>query len=79
VIATTATGAEDLFTDGVEGFIMPIRSPEALLERMQRFVDEPGLRAQMSAAALERVQSLGGWTTYGDRWEALLRSLTAKA
>ena len=29
VIATTNTGAEDLFTDGVEGFIVPIRDPDA--------------------------------------------------
>ncbi len=79
VIATTATGAEDLFTDGVEGFIVPIRSPEALQERMQRFVDEPGLREQMSLAALQRVASLGGWNTYGERWEALLHRLTGRA
>ena len=28
VIASTNTGAEDLFTDGVEGFVVPIRDPE---------------------------------------------------
>lgn len=78
VIATTATGAEDLFTDGVEGYIVPIRSPEALLDRMQRFADDPSLRERMSTAALQRVQKLGGWTTYGDRWETLLRELTGK-
>ncbi len=76
VIATTATGAEDLFTDGVEGFIVPTRSPQALLDCMQRLVDEPELRQRMSEAALERVQTLGGWTDYGDRWERLLRELT---
>src|SRR6185437_15302889 len=30
VIATTATGAEDLFTDGVEGFILADRNTDAL-------------------------------------------------
>lgn len=79
VIASTATGSEDLFTDGVEGFIVPIRSVEAIVDRLQRFVDDPTLRDRMSAAALERVKSFGGWRAYGDRWETLLHQLTGKA
>lgn len=79
VIASTATGSEDLFTDGVEGFIVPIRSVDAIVDRLQRFVDDPTLRDRMSAAALERVKSLGGWREYGDRWETLLHQLTGKA
>lgn len=65
VIATTNTGAEDLFTDGVEGFIVPIRNPEAIAERMQLLADRPDLQQQMSVAALERVKRLGGWASYG--------------
>jgi glycosyltransferase involved in cell wall biosynthesis len=78
VIATTATGGEDLFTDGIEGFIIPVRSPAAILDRLQRFLDDPTLRGRMSEAALRRVQSIGGWHQYGDRWEALLLQLTDK-
>ncbi len=79
VIATTATGAEDLLTDGVEGFIVPIRSVEALADRMQQLVDDPDLRNRMSAAALARVQTIGGWRDYGDRWVRLLEALTGQA
>ena len=39
VIATTNSGASDLFTDGIEGFIVPIRDPDALRDRMQRLPD----------------------------------------
>ena len=78
VICSTHTGGEDLFTDGVEGFIVPVRDPAALADRMQRLADSPALQTGMRAAALARVQSLGGWTAYGDRWEALLRQLTAR-
>jgi glycosyltransferase involved in cell wall biosynthesis len=78
VIATTATGGEDLFTDGVEGFIVPTRSPAVITDRLQRFLDDPTLRERMSVAALARVQSIGGWHTYGDRWEALLHQLTGR-
>ena len=30
LISSTNTGGEDLFSDGVEGFVVPIRSPEAI-------------------------------------------------
>ncbi len=76
IIASTATGSEDLFTDNVEGFILPIRDLDGLVDRMQHIADEPGLRDRMSAAALARVQQIGGWTQYGDQWESLLHRLT---
>jgi starch synthase len=79
VIATTATGAEDLFSDGVEGFIIAPRDVDALTERMQQMADDPALRERMSAAALERVKSLGGWDHYGELWDALLHALTGIA
>jgi starch synthase len=78
VLASTNTGAEDLYTDEVEGFIVPVRDSEALLERMQRVVDEPELWVRIRAAALLRVQSIGGWSDYGDRWQTLLQQLTGK-
>jgi glycosyltransferase involved in cell wall biosynthesis len=77
VIASTNTGSEDLFTDEVEGYIVPIRDSLALTRRMQQIVEEPGLRHRLSEAALRRVKSLGGWNDYGDRWEALLTEVTS--
>jgi glycosyltransferase involved in cell wall biosynthesis len=77
-IASTHTGGQDLFTDGVEGFLVPIRDPAAITSRLQQLADSPTLQRAMSAAALARVHSLGGWTDYGDRWESLLHTLTGK-
>jgi starch synthase len=79
VIATAATGAEDLFTDGVEGFIIPDRDTDALADRLQRLADDPTLRDRMSAAALARVQHLRGWDHYGDQWDTLLHNVTGIA
>ena len=67
VIATPNTGAEDLFTDGVEGFIVPVRDPGTIRERVLRLYQDPGLRDEMSRAALRRVQSMRGWNEYGER------------
>lgn len=78
VIATTNTGAEDLFTDGVEGFIVPIRSPEAIREKLEWMMDNEELRERMAAAALEQVKKLGGWDSYGDRVDSVYRELTAR-
>jgi glycosyltransferase involved in cell wall biosynthesis len=78
VIASTNTGSEDLFSDSIEGFIVPIRDTEALTYRMQQFADDPSLRERMSQAALARVKFLGGWKEYGDQWERLLYQETGR-
>jgi Glycosyltransferase len=75
VIATSNTGAEDLFTDGVEGFIVPIRSPDILADRLQYLADNPEQRLQMSEAALQRVQRIGGWDQYGENIVAAVKEL----
>jgi glycosyltransferase involved in cell wall biosynthesis len=76
VLASTNTGSEDLFTDGIEGFIVPIRDVDALAGRLQLLADDPALQRRMSEAALARVKHLGGWRQYGDLWESLLQRLT---
>jgi alpha-maltose-1-phosphate synthase len=77
VLCSTNTGGEDLFTNGIEGFIVPVRDVAALTERMQQLADDPALQSRMSEAALQRVRLLGGWDDYGDRWESLLSHLVA--
>ncbi len=79
VIASRNSGGEDLFDDGVEGFIVSIRSADALTARMQQLADDPALQKAMSAAALERVKRIGGWQQYGEAWEKLLLQLTGNA
>ena len=66
VIASENTGARDLFRDGQEGFIIPIRDARAIADRLQRLADNRDLRSQMCAAALRRVRSIGGWDNYGE-------------
>lgn len=77
VLATTNTGAEDLFSDGVEGFIVPIREADTLAQRLQQLADDSSLQRKMSEAALARVKHIGGWKQYGDAWETLLLRLTS--
>ncbi|MBS1815758.1 MAG: glycosyltransferase family 4 protein [Acidobacteria bacterium] len=75
VIATDHTGGPDLIDEGRDGFVVPIRSPEAIREKFELLASTPYLREQMGAAALEKVTKLGGWDTYGDAWEQFLKNL----
>lgn len=75
VVASRHTGAEDLFTDAEEGFIVPSRDADALTGRLQQLADDPALRHAMSGKALARVQHAGGWREYGDAAYAAYRSL----
>jgi len=76
-LATPNTGSEDLFTDGIEGFIVPIRDVDALVNRMQRLANDPALQRRMSESAQTRMRRSGGWRHYGDNWESLLCRLVA--
>jgi len=76
VICSTNTGGPDLLTDGVEGFVVPIRDADAITARLQELVDDSARQHAMGEAAMKRVQSLRGWADYGDRWESLLHKLT---
>jgi glycosyltransferase involved in cell wall biosynthesis len=67
VIATPNSGAEDLITDGTEGFIVPPRSAQAISERLTLLFGDPALRATMGQAARARVENLGGWSAYARR------------
>jgi alpha-maltose-1-phosphate synthase len=78
VIATTNTGAPDLLTDGVEGFIVPIRDPEAIRDKILYLYRNPELRDEMSQAALQRVRSLRGWNDYGERAVAIYQEALAQ-
>jgi glycosyltransferase involved in cell wall biosynthesis len=77
VVASEHTGGRDLFEDGVEGFIVPIRDVPGLTVRLQQLADERGLWERMSAAALRRVALLGGWRDYGNAWAKLCMNLNA--
>ena len=65
VIATPNSGVEDLIEDGREGFVVPIRDPDAIAERLIRLYCDRELLTFMSQNARRRVEHLGGWATYG--------------
>ncbi len=75
VIATENTGAPDLFTDGKEGFIVPIRDNDAIAEALTQLFEDRALLQSMSIAARQRVEHIAGWDDYGAQIIALFRTL----
>jgi glycosyltransferase involved in cell wall biosynthesis len=71
IIASKHTGAEDLINDGCEGYIVPIRDESALSERLQNLADHPEIRISMGTKALEKIQKIGGWNSYGEKAVAI--------
>jgi alpha-maltose-1-phosphate synthase len=63
VIATPNTGAADLFEDGDGGFIVPIRSADAIAERLTQLGEDRALLAAMSAKA-PAVAARWSWKRY---------------
>ncbi len=59
VVATDAVGAAagGLVEDGVNGFIVPERDPEALAGALRKILDNPDLRAEMSRNARQKIDA----------------------
>jgi starch synthase len=75
VVASEATGAEELITHGVEGFIVPTGDEGRLSEALDLLLSDEDLARNMGDAAWRRMQSLGGWDRYGDDALAVYRRL----
>ena len=79
VIATENSGAMDLFTDGSTGFIVPIRSPAAIAEKLQLLADDPAKLEAMSNQARLPGPGRHSWETTGHHLVKALRDLTAQS
>lgn len=75
VIATENTGAEDLFQNNKEGFIIKARSIDQLHDTMQLLADNQLLQKEMSNNAILNVKKIGGWNDYGNKWCEKLKGI----
>lgn len=64
LIITPNTGGEDLIDEGVTGFLVPIRRPDMIAEKIAWFVDNQAALPEMSRAARAKAARLT-WESYG--------------
>ncbi len=79
VIATAHTAGPDVIDDGVDGFLVPIRSAEAIAEKLELLLARPALLTAMKHAARRKAATLG-WEAYRRRLaDCLLQAERMKA
>ena len=54
MVATEVGGVPELVEDGVTGFLIPPRDPDASAEALQRLIADPELRRRMGQAGREK-------------------------
>jgi glycosyltransferase involved in cell wall biosynthesis len=66
IIVTRNAGGEDLVEDGKAGYLIPIRDPQAIAEKLEMLFNNRVLLNEMRQAAQSKAQSLS-WTDYRQR------------
>jgi len=66
LIITPNTGGDDLIIEGETGFIVPIRSPQAIAEKINWFLNNRQLIPEMGRKAILHAQKYT-WADYGQR------------
>jgi glycosyltransferase involved in cell wall biosynthesis len=74
VITTANTCGPEIMTDGGEGFIVPIRDPDAIAEKFTLLYEEEGRRRAMAEAAKRRATEVS-WVRFEDQVAGLVREL----
>jgi glycosyltransferase involved in cell wall biosynthesis len=70
-IVSEHTFAHDVITDGVNGYVVPIRDSDAIAERLEHLQRYPDARRAMGAAARRTAEELS-WVAFGSRVATLL-------
>ena len=76
VITTTNTCGPEIMTDGGEGFIVPIRDPDAIADKLTLLYEDESRRRAMAEAAKQRAAE-ANWARFEDRVAGLVRELNA--
>jgi glycogen(starch) synthase len=61
VVCTDAGGNAELVIDGLNGYVVPMRDPEALADRINALLDDPGKRESMGRAGRRRAEEEFDW------------------
>ena len=72
VIVSENTAAPEIVSDGSQGYVVPIRDPDSIAERLRDLHDHPERRRTMGAAARRKAEELSG-DAYGPRIAEALR------
>ena len=67
VVVTDAPGCRDTVVDGVDGLLVPTKSPESIANAVGRVASEPELRSQLVERGLAKARSQD-WSNIAARY-----------
>ena len=73
VIATAVGGIPEVVKDGVNGILVPPKSPEHIAKALERLLSDSGLRKKFSRAAAESVKDYT-WSKITEKYERIYSS-----
>jgi len=75
IVTTSAGGMSEVVSDGQEGFVVPVRDPDAMADRLEVLARDVTMRAAMGRAARERAVVELSLERQAQRFEELYASL----
>lgn len=75
MIITPNSGGENIITDKVNGYVVPIRSPQTIKEKLEMLYADRTLLAEVSKKAADAIQQGFTWNDYGNRYMANLEKV----
>ena len=78
VVTTDCGGMREAVMDGVEGFVVPMRDPDAMASALKRLWGDSNLRQTMGAAARQRIQMQFDLERQIDEFQDLLMFATQR-
>ncbi len=75
VIITPNTGGENIVQNEVSGFVVPVREPAAIAEKIEVLFNDSQKLGEMKEAARAAIANGYTWNDYGDRYAAFLKRL----
>ena len=77
VVSTATVGADEAIEDGVSGFLVPVRDPGVLADRLVALAVDPARRRALGEAARRRIAERFTTAHMLDRCEAILGAIVA--
>lgn len=74
VIVTEETGASELITDGTDGFVIPIRNPDAIADKILYYYDNPDEPRRQGVNALKIARKCS-WDIIRSKYESIFNQL----
>jgi glycosyltransferase involved in cell wall biosynthesis len=74
VVCTNNSGGDSVIEEGVEGYVIPIRDPEAIAAKVEYLYSNPSVVKQMSENARKKALAFS-WDQYGNKLAGFINSI----